>query len=122
MTNHTFKVERLLDLIRKNNLSKKDFCEAVNLSQTTLLNMQTRDNYDIGANRLAYIADYFSVSMDYFFDRDLSTVSIGHNVKGNGNNINGDILISQQASEIDHLKQMLDEKERTIQILLNKNA
>lgn len=33
---------------------------------------------------------------------------------------NGNIMIDSQATEIEHLKKLLEEKERTIQILINK--
>ena len=119
MENHTFIISRLVDLIEKKGLTKKDFCNAVDISSTTFANMQNKEDYEIGVNKLAAIADYFGVSMDYFFDRESAVKPIGHKVTGNGNNIKGDILISQQASEIVHLKELLNEKERTIQILLN---
>ncbi len=47
--------------------------------------------------------------------------SIGHSVNGNGNLVSGDIRLNECQREIEHLKELLSEKERTIQILLNKN-
>ncbi len=87
----------------------------------------------VHAPRVTYIeamADFFKVPIDYFFDRDIdaSGINIGHQVKGNGNKVSGDIALSECRKEIEHLNALLEErervigeKERTIQILLNKN-
>lgn len=67
--------------------------------------------------------------IDYFFDREtnLSNTSIGHHVNGNGNKVSGDITLSEYKKEIEHLTQLLrekqaiiDEKERTIRILMKQ--
>lgn len=69
------------------------------------------------------------MAIDYFYDREIdpSSINIGHHVNGNGNKVSGDITLSECQREIEHLTQLLhekqiiiDEKERTIQILLNK--
>ena len=82
-----------------------------------------------GADKLEIIADYFKVPIDYFFDREtnLSNTSIGHHVNGNGNKVSGDITLSEYKKEIEHLTQLLrekqaiiDEKERTIRILMKQ--
>lgn len=68
------------------------------------------------------IANFFNIPIDYLFEREINTsgVNIGHQVKGNGNKVSGDITLSECQKEIEHLKQLLQEKERTIQILMNK--
>ena len=80
-------------------------------------------------DNLEIIADYFNVPIDYFFDRDINSsgINIGHQVKGNGNKISGDITLSECRKEIEHLNALLEEKERvitekerTIQILIQK--
>ena len=82
-----------------------------------------------GADKLEIIADYFKVPIDYFFDREtnLSNTSIGHHVNGNGNKVSGDITLSEYKKEIEHLTQLLrekqaiiDEKERTNRILMKQ--
>lgn len=120
MKEYMFNSKLLLDLIKKNGLTKKQFCADLHLSPTTLANMQTNESYDIGAKRLLAIAEYFSVPMDYFFNREVKVPTVGHSVNGNDNNVSGDIIMSQQAIEIEHLKEMLKEKERTIQILMER--
>ena len=120
MESHKFNVQRLLSLIEQKKITKKQFCKDVSLSPTTLANMQTREDYEIGSNRLVAIADYFNVSLDYFFDRENMNVNFGHTVTGNDNCVSGNIMVSQYATQIEHLTELLNEKERTIQILLNK--
>lgn len=75
------------------------------------------------------IANFFKIPIDYLFDRDINSpgVNIGHQVKGNGNKVSGDITLSECQKELAHLYTLLEdkeriisEKERTIQILINK--
>ena len=75
------------------------------------------------------LADFFKVPIDFFFDRDINSsgINIGHQVKGNGNKVSGNITLSECQKELEHMKALLEEKdkiitekERTIQILMNK--
>lgn len=112
--------QRIVELIESNRLTKKGFCEKVDISVQTLENVLKGS--DIGSKKLEKIALFFGVSMDYFFDSEKMThSSIGHSVNGNGNLVSGDIRLNECQREIEHLKELLSEKERTIQILLNKN-
>lgn len=80
---------------------------------------------------LEKIADFFKVPMDYFFDRKIEISDPTLSITGNGNKVqhgDGNVMIETQAKEIEHLNQLLAEKEkaiadkeRTIQILLNQN-
>ncbi len=40
---------------------------------------------------------FFKMPIDFFFNReiDISNLNIGHQVKGNGNNVSGDITLSE---------------------------
>ena len=108
--------QRIVELIESNRLTKKGFCEKVGISVQTLENVLKGS--DIGSKRLEKIALFFGVSIDYFFDNEkVSHSSIGHSV----NLVSGDIRLNECQREIEHLKELLSEKERTIQILLNKN-
>lgn len=110
--------QRIVELIESNRLTKKGFCEKVGISVQTLENVLKGS--DIGSKRLEKIALFFGVSIDYFFDNEkMPHSSIGHSV--NGNLVSGDIRLNECQREIEHLKELLSEKERTIQILLNKN-
>ena len=108
---------KIEQLIIDNKLTKKSFCEKVSISVQGLDNILK--GADLGSSKLERIADFFKLPIDYFFDRDINVDnSIGHHVNGNGNKVVGDISLSEYRREIEHLKQLLKEKERTIQILL----
>ncbi|WP_072531666.1 helix-turn-helix domain-containing protein [Bacteroides ilei] len=113
-----FKPQRILELIESNKLTKKDFCKRVEISVQTLDN--TLKGAEIGSRKLERIADFFNVSIDYFFDRDNHAFNIGHQVTGNGNSVSGDIMLSECQKEIMHLKELLNEKERLIQVLMKR--
>lgn len=114
-----FRAEKIADLIESCKLSKKEFCEKVDISVQTLDN--TLKGSEIGSRKLERIADFFKVPMDYFYDRGVELDEkwhIGHSINGNGNKVSGNISLSECQKEIEHLKLLLQEKERTIQILL----
>ena len=114
-----FNPQRITELIENHKLTKKEFCDAVNIAVLTLDN--TLKGSELGCMKFERIADFFNVSMDYFYDREKTkSHNIGHNVTGNHNTIQGGISINEYEKEIAYLKELLQEKERTIQILMNK--
>ena len=58
-----FKPERIASLIDEQRISKKDFCESVDIAVQTLDNVLKRGS-EIGCIKLERIADYFNVPMD----------------------------------------------------------
>ena len=123
--------DKLAQLIDERRIVKTKLCEELDISVMTLNNFLNKGS-EIGSSKLERIADKFQVPIDYFYDREVEIDEkwhIGHNVNGNGNKVSGDISISEYQKEIEHLTQLLhekqiiiDEKERTIQILLNKET
>lgn len=114
------RIEELMN--QQKGLSKKAFCEKVGIS------VQGFDNIlkgtEPGVNKVERIADFFKLPIDYFFDRNIELLNPVMSVNGNGNKVqngDGNVMIERQAKEIEHLQQLLAEKERTIQILLNQN-
>lgn len=76
----------------------------------------------IQAGELEKIAQIFNVPIGYFFDNIPSNQSI---VNGNGSaaSVYGNAtagVLSDKEKEIEHLRELLKEKERTIQLLINK--
>lgn len=113
------RIDELLNT--KKSLTKKTFCEKIGISVTGLDNVLNKGT-ELGAFRMERIADYFKVPIDYFFDREVELPKHGVTISGDGNKVqhgNGNVMI-EQAKEIDHLKELLEEKERTIQILLKQ--
>ena len=108
-------------LIEDNRVKKVDLYTYVGVTKSTLDNIIKGIN-DPKCATIEKIADFFKVPIDYFFDRDIDMngINIGHRQKDNGSNISGDINLSECQKEIVHLKELLAEKERTIQILMNK--
>lgn len=123
-----FRAEKIAALIESCKLPKKEFCKKVEISVQTLDN--TLKGSEIGSRKLERIADFFKVPIDYFYDREVEVdekMHIGHNVNGIGNKVSGNISLSECQKELEHLRQLLhekqiiiEEKERTIQILMNK--
>lgn len=105
----------------------KRLAEEIGMSEQNLHRCITLNK--IQAGELEKIANIFNVPIGYFFDVDAesSNINIGHQVKGNGNKVSGDITLSECRKEIEHLNALLEEKERvitekerTIQILIQK--
>lgn len=127
-----FKPQRINELLEERRIKKVDFCDKVNISATTL-NRTTEKGAEIGCIKLERIADFFQVPMDYFFERDykqpyptntiekgtdLSSGNTINGINGNGNAIT--MSYNDQQREIEHLKVLLKEKERMIQLLLHQ--
>jgi transcriptional regulator with XRE-family HTH domain len=75
---------------------------------------------NIQASDLEKVANIFQVPVSYFFDENKQSEI---NINGNKNQVgNGNVIMEVQANEIEHLKRLLSEKERTIQILMKQQA
>lgn len=110
-------------LMEENKVTKLTLYKAVGLSKKGLEDLLNGTTESPRAWVIEGIADFFHIPIDYLFTRNIdvpSEVSIGHQVKGNGNSVFGDISLNECRKEIEHLNALLEEKERTIQILLNK--
>lgn len=112
------KLKSLIDAV---GLTQKEFCSKAGVSEQSLYGY-FEANANPTSKALEKMANVLKCSIDDFFDReiDCQTVNVGHHVKGNGNKVYGDIALSDCQKEIAHLKELLAEKERTIQILMNK--
>lgn len=121
--------DKLAQLIEEKRIVKTKFCEELGISVMTLNNFLNKGS-EIGSTKLERIADKFHVPIDYFYDREVEIDEkwhIGHSVNGNGNKISGNITLSEYQKEVEHLTQLLkekqliiEEKERTIQILMKQ--
>ena len=118
----------LKDLIEKKGMTQKQFSEKSGISEQSLYGL-FRENANPTSKLLYKMAVTLQCSIDDLFDDvngERPTIKIGHDIKGNGNKV-GDISLSECQKEVEHLKAILEEKEavivekeRTIQILLNK--
>lgn len=115
-----FNFEKLKDLILKRRLTHKEVYEAAGIKRETFYSFAR--TIAPNSSNLEKIADVLHCKIDDFFDREVecTSIKIGHNVKGNDNKVSGDITLSEYKKEVEHLKELLAEKERTIQILMDR--
>lgn len=89
----------------------------------SMYNLLYKEGTTCKVDLLERIATYFHVPVSYFFDEDGSAVASGNgNVAGN-NNIVGSVTIGDASvlqERVAMLERLLEEKERTIKILLEK--
>lgn len=116
-----FNGQKVKELLEERKITKVTLYNYIGITKKTLDNIINGETVPNG-NKIELIANFFKVSIDYFFDRQIETSSynIGHHVNGNGNKVSGDITLSECQKEVEHLRELLAEKERTIQILINK--
>ncbi|MDR2129575.1 MAG: helix-turn-helix domain-containing protein [Odoribacteraceae bacterium] len=110
---------KITELIVLGNITIKKFLEKTGISKQTYYNLMKSGKANV--TTIEKIADFFNVPIDYFFNRNtpISCVKVygkGHRVQSGNVNI-----MVEQEKEIEHLKMLLEEKERTIKILLDKN-
>ena len=121
---------KIKDLILSKGLNFKKACALLDMHEATFFNI-TGEKGNPKADNLEKLADFLQCPIDYFLDRKVELSKEGVSISGNGNKVqhgNGNVM-TEQAKEIDHLKQLLEErerilqeKERTIQILLKQNS
>ena len=118
-----------LNKILSNNkmITKKEFArDQLGMTDVNLSKILKKDSID--AKLLERISKALEVPISFWFDESLVTIS--QNVHGDKNQVvsgNGHwITLSDKnelqflENEIDHLKQIIEEKERLIQVLMNK--
>jgi transcriptional regulator with XRE-family HTH domain len=78
-------------------------------------------NGSTNTTTLEKIAQVLDVPVGTFFDDTPNNITANHGSVALGNHsVAGNISLSDCQKELEHLKQLLKEKERTIQILMNK--
>ena len=115
-----FNFQKVKDIILERRLVQKEVCKAAGISVGTFYSFERIKG--TGVDKLEKLADVLCCRVDDFLDRKVEPiqVNIGHKVRGNGNNVSYDISLSECKKEVEHLKELLAEKERTIQILMNR--
>ena len=110
-----FNGQKIKELIGERRVTKASIFTYANISKKSLDNIINGSNIP-NSNNIEAIADFFRVPIDYFFDRkiDLSNTNIDNQIKDDVSNT------SEDQKEIEYLRKLLVEKERTIQILMNK--
>ncbi|WP_055095558.1 helix-turn-helix domain-containing protein [Gabonia massiliensis] len=109
-----------IDKIIRNNpsLKTKDVAELVGISREYMSNIKKKSSID--CELLDKIAKVLNVPVSYFFDETTYSTVIGNQNQIN-NGVGDQIFMSAEQREIENLKELLKEKERFIQHLLNQN-
>lgn len=108
------------DIAETKNISLKDLAIKLGMTPDGLQKIIKRNSTT--TETLEKIANVLGVHVGAFFEGGPVSNQL---IKGNGNaaSIYGDVtagVLADKDKEIEHLKQLLKEKERTIQILMNK--
>jgi transcriptional regulator with XRE-family HTH domain len=108
-------------IIRKKKLKKKDIADKMGITDVYLSQIFKKESIDAGL--LEKLSQAIRVPVSYWFENDgVVNQSI---VNGNGSaaSVYGDAtagVLADKDKEIEHLRQLIEEKERTIQILMNR--
>lgn len=103
-----YRAQNIKDIAEKKKIKIKDLYECTGISRGTLFNL-LKEDANPTADNIEKLADFLGCPIDDFFIR---------NATYQHTNTSG--INSPDNKEIELLKQLLEEKERTIQILLKK--
>lgn len=107
-------------IIRRKRLKKKDIAEKMGITDVYLSQIFKKESID--ASLLEKLSQAIRVPITYWFEiNDFANQSIA-NGDGSAASVYGNATAGELADkdkEIEHLKQLLEEKERTIQILMH---
>ncbi|KAA6337574.1 hypothetical protein EZS27_014339 [termite gut metagenome] len=123
---------QLNEAIRKKNIKQKELAIKLGVTEVTLTKWKSQNSID--ASKLENISKILNIPITYWFDETL--INSQHiingdksaaSIYGNANANVVELANKDKEKEIEHLKVLLDEKEkalqdkeRTIQILMNK--
>ncbi|KAA6337759.1 hypothetical protein EZS27_014188 [termite gut metagenome] len=116
---------QLDEIIRKKNIKQKELANKLGITEVTLTKWKSQNSID--ASKLENLSKILNIPIIYWFDEiPVNNQSIVNSNKSAAS-VYGDAKVVELASkdkeneiEIEHLKMLLEEKERTIQILMNK--
>lgn len=108
------------EIAETKNIKLKDIAAQLGISNDGLQKLMKRNSTT--TDRLEKVAEILGVHAGIFFDGYAASNQL---IKGNGNaaSVYGNAtagVIADKDKEIEHLKVLLEEKERTIQILMSK--
>ena len=108
------------ELLNKRKIQNKTLNEALGWNNSQLKQV-VEGNPRVST--LELIADFFKVSMDVFFDRNVPIPGNSNHVLGDGNNVNSVVFGGDQiADRIRILEQLLIEKDKRIETLEKINS
>lgn len=111
--------QKITELLQERKILKKEFCEAVGLSYPGLTDILDRNSTKTDV--LERIAEFFHVPVGYFFD-EIEVDGTVSKPRGVDNPKEQDVRLEKLELEVKHLNDLLVEKERLIQVLMNKKG
>lgn len=108
-------------IIREKKLKKKEIAAQMGITDVYLSQIFKKESID--AYLLEKLSRAVRVPISFWFDESININKSIANGEGSAASIYGNAtagIISNKDQEIQHLKQLLKEKERTIQILMDK--
>jgi transcriptional regulator with XRE-family HTH domain len=111
-------------LMEEKNVRKIDLSRYLKVARNTL-NDYLEERTFMTTDTLEKLAKFFNVSVGYFFNEEntspcASINASNHSVALGNHSVAGNISLIDCQKELEHLRKILEEKERTIQILMNK--
>lgn len=100
--------QKIYDLLSEHKLQQKELLRA--LGKNDKASLKQMCERDIRVSTLEKIADYFQVPVDTFFDRPNSV-----SISGNGHKVHH--IYVGETSDVKHLENLLEEKDKRIQLL-----
>ncbi|WP_418894192.1 helix-turn-helix domain-containing protein [Limibacterium fermenti] len=122
------KGEKLKVLLNRKGISPGEFAARLGISESSVFKYYNKNSFD--SDLLEKFCSELHVPITYFFDEEEKTGNTTK-VKGDHNNvasgINSQVTILEndiqaKETEITHLKQIINEKERLIQVLMKSNG
>ena len=111
-----FITQRIYELLEAAGKSQRELLEAIGKKNSNGMvnSLLGKDQNDIKVSNLEKIADYFGVSIDYFFDRDSTLVGVL--ASGNNNHIHH-IQAEAGQKTIEVQQKLIEEKDKRIELL-----
>jgi transcriptional regulator with XRE-family HTH domain len=118
------------DLCEKNNISLAELSSRTGMTCSNIQKIMSSGTTK--TKTIEKIAKALNVPVGYFFDEPTASSIIqtdnaigknkvqGHTVQGDGNKVSGNVSLNECHKEIEHLKELLAEKERLIQVLMKE--
>lgn len=110
-------LQKIKILCEQRNIQQKELAKRVGITSQSIIDMINRNSTK--TEILEKIAKELNVPVGYFFDEAPYSVFGNQNQINNG--IGQQVIMTNEQKEIEYLKQLLEEKERLIQHLLNLN-
>lgn len=113
---------KLKTILKRRNINAKEFGEMIGKSEQRIYQYYNATKFD--TDQIIEFSNLLRVPISYWFEEYEKSVNQSiANGNGSAASVYGNAtvgVIADKDKEIEHLKQLLDEKERTIQILMNK--